>query len=379
MAIEFQNKWDEIAASVDEIIQDSGERSLDSLTEAQRHYVLAFRKIVLGMFCAARVIQTGLVSAKTPTSKVSSVLNMVSRMTPIGGSALFLLKCMVDKVDQAVMERRINRIASLGTMESEVATLADTISSRIVFSVHAKPHKASHGILASMLSLAEDVTAVIIGAVAADDIPSFQIETTLFDHMSNAIVDTLVADDELRVEEDKLMAKRGEKDANALIAALSKQNSVDLSTGKLFILAFPTATLLSDIYDELLRRFHNDNPNGQPLHFATTNVKKRKLFYRRLLTGFYCAANDVMDLLSDRDGNINPVHVFADAIAAIEIIQDGQQSVKGLFYWKDRSSIHSMHIGLRGVGQHTVGWNKAILDSDGLIPQVIRDAANSID
>jgi hypothetical protein len=373
MVKDLQRNWEEISK-----LQDENAVSLACLTEAQKHYVLAFRKVTVGMFCAARIIQTGLVSARTPESGVSSVLNMISRMAPIGGSAIFLLKCLVDKVNQAVMKRRIARIASIGSTESEVATLADSISTKIVFSVHAKPHKASHRILASMLSLAEDIASIAINVVSGDDVESFQIESTLFDHMYSANVDTAVPDDQLDVEEHQLMANRGEKDANALIAALSKQNSVGVSLNKLIILSFPTATTVSEIYDELLRRFHQKNQNGEPLEFATTNASKKKMFFHRLLTGFYRAADDVAPLLFDCEGKVNPIHVFVDAIESIETIRDGT-TVTGLFYWKDMSSIRSLHIGSSGIKAHTVGWYKEVLESEVLIPEVIAQAANALD
>ncbi len=100
-----------------------------------------------------------------------------------------------------------------------------------------------------------------------------------------------------------------------------------------------------------MRRFHQNNPNREPLEFATTDASEKKMFFHRFLTGFYRAADDVAPLLADRQGIVNPIYVFVDPIESIETIRDGT-TVTGLFYWKD---IRSLHFGSSGIIAHTVG------------------------
>jgi hypothetical protein len=305
------------------------------LSPIQQAYVIHFRKTIVEMFCAARVINSGLVQGKAQSGgTVQTILRIAEHLTPVGGGGFYLLSCIVSKVNNAIVRQRMRRLASLGTTEVDVVKLADEISIKLVTKVEIVPNPVDHSVVRTLLEYAEDVIEMAVAGGGA--IESSAVESKLFDHISDAVSSSVVTDDRAALPTDEAaMIQRAAKDANALLAKAVKINTSTVNKNQLFLFAFPTITVIRDVYSGLLKKFWEDNAGQLDFSRVTINEAKKKKFFALLGSCFHQHAN----LAADAFGlTVSLPFVVEKLVSCVESFEfDG---VRGVFYLKNSSSPH---------------------------------------
>ena len=332
MAMEVVSQME---AMMDSYSSNSTTAKFASLTPLQQAYVIHFRKTVVEMFCAARVINSGLVQGKAQSGgMVQTILKIAEHLTPIGGGGFYLLSCIVSKVNNSVVQQRMRRLASLGTTEVDVVNLADEISVKLVDKVVIVPNPVNNSVVKLLLEYAEDVIDLAISGGGV--IEAGAVENKLFDHISNAVSSSVVTDDRRSVPADEaFMIQRATKDANALLAKAVKINTSTVNNDQLFLFAFPTMTVIGDVYAESLKRFWEANATSLDFSRLTIKDAKKKKFFALLGSCFHQHAKLAADSFGLCVEMSFVVEKLADCIGTFE--QDGQ---RGVFYFKSPGNPH---------------------------------------
>lgn len=258
-----------------------------TFSEKQALYVEKFEKTITSIYIASMMISTGLFSANASSnlSKTGSILKFFGSITPFAGSGLKILAALLNTADQTMLEVRMKRLLSLGSL-LDVIALSRKLAIKLIGCLDLI-NPVSDIMIDRLLSTCADI---------ADTLTNNTLLGTLTQLAETKLMNTLI---KLFIKDkDDPIEVRAEQDANMLIARISK-NGVPTRPfeSQLLLYAAPLLAIADQVFMRILAFFCVAEQCEQST--LTWKGTKQQEFYKSITNVFDDHAPQVEEYLID--------------------------------------------------------------------------------